>query len=169
LSRKRPWRKAVTCLQSALPLALALALAFPDKDVRSAPARSVPSVGKHKTLELIFTAAGTPSNPFDTYLLKLEVTDPGGTRFTVDGFYDGDGRGGQTGKVWKARLCPYRVGRWSWRTVAGDAADTALAGLSGQFDCVESGDRGGVVAQGRYFRLQDGDFFSRIAKSSGDS
>ncbi|MDP2899098.1 MAG: right-handed parallel beta-helix repeat-containing protein [bacterium] len=128
-------------------------------DTGSAPAQAAPSVGKHKMLELIFTAAGTPANPFDTYLLKLEVTDPAGRIFGVEGFYDGDGNGGQTGRTWKVRLCPYQTVRWTWRTVPGDAPDGGLAGLSGQFDCIESGDLGGLAAQGRYFRLQDGDFF----------
>jgi len=141
-----------------LPVAGALG-AQPDQSLRATPSQAVPSVGKHKTLELVFTAADVASDPFDTYLLKLEVTDPAGTRFTMDGFYDGDGQGGQTGKTWKARLCPDRTGRWSWRTAPGDAADIALAGLSGQFECVESGDRGGLVADGQYFRLQDGDYF----------
>jgi Domain of unknown function (DUF5060)/GH141 insertion domain/Right handed beta helix region len=124
-----------------------------------ASAQSVPRVGKHKVLELVFTAAGTPANPFDTYLLELEVTDPEGRIFMVDGFYDGDGNGGQIGRTWKVRLCPYRTGRWARRTVLGDAPDSELARRSGQFDCPDSGDLGGLVAQGKYFRLQDGDFF----------
>lgn len=125
----------------------------------SGSGQPIPEVGKHKTLELVFTAATTPANPFDTYLLKLEVTDPAGEKFSVDGFYDGDGQGGQSGQVWKARLCPYRTGTWSWKTVPGDAADSAISGLSGQFTCTESGDQGGLVAQGRHFKLQDGDHF----------
>jgi len=125
----------------------------------SGRAQAIPQVGKHKTLELVFTAAAAPANPFDTYLLKLEVTDPAGRTFTVEGFYDGDGSGGQTGKVWKARLCPYLTGTWRWKTVAGDAPDSGLSRLSGQFMCVKSGDLGGLVAQGRHFKLQDGDYF----------
>jgi len=149
----------MTCSRSVFRLTLALGLALAPGGAGAAPARSVPRVGRHKVLELVVTAAGTPANPFDTYLLKLEVTDPAGHIFAVEGFYDGDGDGGQTGRTWKARLCPYRTGRWAWRTVPGDAPDGGLAGLSGQFDCVDSGDLGGLAAQGRYFRLQDGDFF----------
>jgi hypothetical protein len=47
--------------------------------------------------------------------------------------------------------------------VTGDAAPSGLAGLSGQFDCIESGDQGGLVAEGQYFRFQDGDFFWYVA------
>ncbi len=117
------------------------------------------SVGKSKTLELVLTAVSAPANPFDSYLLKIEVTDPAGETFSVEGFYDGDGNGGQMGKIWKVRLCPYRAGTWKWKTISGDAPDSGLAGHSGQFTCVESGDLGGLVAQGRYFKLQDGDYF----------
>lgn len=125
----------------------------------SGGAQAIAQVGKHKTLELVFTAAASPTNPFDTYLLKIEVTDPARAKFNVEGFYDGDGNGGQTGKVWKARLCPYMTGTWTWRTAAGDAPDSGLSGLSGQFTCVENGDLGGLVALGRHFKLQDGDYF----------
>ena len=117
-----------------------------------------PQVGKYKTLELVFAADNTPANPFDTYLLRLELTDPSGTSFEIDGFYDGDGDGGQNGNVWKARICPYETGTWSWQTVQGDAPDAGLAGLSGEFTVVESGDLGAVVNDGTYFRMQEGPF-----------
>ncbi len=116
-------------------------------------------VGRHKMLELVFTSASVPGDPFDACLLKIEVTDPAGETFTVEGFYDGDGNGGQKGNIWKARLCPYQTGIWTWKTTTGDAPDSGLAGHSGQFTCIESGDWGGLVAQGRYFKLQDGDYF----------
>jgi len=127
--------------------------------VASGTPQTIAPAGKHKMLELVFTAASAPANPFDSYLLKLEVTDPTGETLSVEGFYDGDGKGGQTGKTWKVRLCPYVTGIWKWRTVSGDAPDSGLAGYRGQFTCVESGDQGGLVAQGRYFKLQDGDYF----------
>ena len=114
-------------------------------------------VEPYKTLELVFDqAAGTPANPFDTYLLRLEVTDPGGRTFQLDGFYDGNGQGGQSGNIWKARICPYQEGTWSWRTVTGDAADAGLAGLGGQFHVATGNDHGGITADGRYFQFQDG-------------
>lgn len=115
-------------------------------------------VGRYATLELTFTAQSTPANPFDTYLLKLEVTDPAGRIIVLDGFYDGDGNGGQNGRIWKARICPYMTGLWKWRTITGDAPDPALAGQSGQFVCTASNDLGGLVRDGHYFRFQSGDY-----------
>ena len=120
------------------------------------PAEAI-DVGKYKTHELTFKASVSPANPFDSYLLKLEVTDPAGRKFKIDGFFDGDGKGGQNGNIWKARLSPYSTGVWSWRTLPGDRADEALADLNGQFTCVESGDLGGIIADGHYFRFQEGD------------
>lgn len=117
-------------------------------------------VERHKTLELVFTAATSPSNPFATVLLKIEVTDPAGRVFTVEGFYDGDGNGGQNGRVWKARLCPYVTGTWTWRTVTGDAPDPGLADRTGSFNCLSGSDLGGIVAQGNHFKFQsDGHVF----------
>lgn len=112
-------------------------------------------VGRYKTLELVFEASKMPKNPYDAYLLKLEITDPKGEHFIIDGFFDGDGNGGQEGKIWKARICPYMPGVWSWHTVPGDERDVSLLGYSGQFECVESGDIGGIVADGQYFRYHD--------------
>jgi hypothetical protein len=137
-----------------LALAFAVALAVSGSGL-GAP---IAAVGKYKTHELIFTASARPSNPFDTYLLRLEVTDPQGRKFEIDGFYDGDGDGGQDGYVWKARLAPDSPGIWSWRTIPGDAPDKALAGLRGAFRCIESNDFGGVIAAGRHFRFQEGPY-----------
>lgn len=121
-------------------------------------------IGRYETLELVFTSTNLPPNPFDTYLLKLELTDPNGRIMTIDGFYDGDGNGGQSGRVWKARISPDEVGIWSWRTVPGDGGtvDSGLANLSGQFDVVDTGEIGGIVADGRYFRFQNGDYIYLI-------
>lgn len=110
------------------------------------------------TLELVFTASSTPANPFDTYLLKLEVTDPAGHSFVIDGFFDGDGKGGQNGKTWRARLTPDQPGTWHWRTVQGDAPDSALQNHSGVFEAAPGSNLGGVVRDGKYFRFQNGDF-----------
>lgn len=119
---------------------------------------SLVKVGKYKVHELRFTAQTSQKNPFDTYLLKVEVTDPNKNKIVIDGYFDGDGSGGQEGKIWKARICPYMTGNWSWRTVTGDAHDIGLADLKGQFICDESGDPGGLVVDGKHFRFQDGGF-----------
>lgn len=136
----------------SLIFAIAFDLLMPHL-IYSAPIK----IGKYKVLELVFAAETSSANPFDTYLLRLEITDPDGFKFQIDGFFDGDGKGGQYGKIWKVRICPYTTGIWSWRTVRGDAPDSRLKGLSGQFECVESREKGGLIADGKHFRFQDGD------------
>lgn len=116
----------------------------------------------YQTVELSFTANSVPTDPFGTYLLKLEITTPNNQTFVIDGFYDGDGNGGQTGNVWKARLAPNQPGCWRWRTVAGDngVVDSGLANQSGMLNVVASPNgttRGSVVADGRFFRYQNGE------------
>ena len=71
----------------------------------------------------------------------------------VDGFYDGDGSGGQSGNVWKIRFSPDELGIWQWTA---SSNDPGLNGQSGFFRCIESGKAGPVVSEGRYFRYADG-------------
>ncbi len=115
-------------------------------------------VGKHEILELVFRAKGEQKNPFDVYLLKLEITDPNDRKFYMDGFFDGDGNGGRYGNIWKVRICPNKTGLWSWRTIEADANNRTFIGVEGRFRCEESGDKGGITAEKRHFRFQDGDF-----------
>jgi hypothetical protein len=121
---------------------------------------SSPVVSLYDSRELVFHTSTLPANPFDTYLLRLEVTPPAGQSFAVDGFYAGEAPGNRERYIWKARLAFDQVGRWRWRTVAGDTAalDPSLIGLSGTVDVVDQGGRGGVVADGRYFRYQNGEY-----------
>lgn len=55
------------------------------------------------------------SNPFDFDEITLEAmfVSPNQDRhIPFDGFYDGDGNGGQQGNIWKIRFMPDEVGRW---------------------------------------------------------
>lgn len=120
----------------------------------AAPAMAQTVLRLHQPYELTFTAASAIVDPFDTYLLRLEVTDPTGNVRLVDGFYDGL----DDEPVWRARISPDRPGLWAWRTVDGDAPVSALTGLDGQFEVLDSDHRGGVVSDGGYFRFQHGGF-----------
>ena len=83
---------------------------------------------------------------------------PKGGGFFLDGFFDGDGNGGQIGDVWKARICPAVPGIWSWRTIPGDIPEKSLMGISGRFECIAGNDPGHLVADGKYFRFHKGDY-----------
>lgn len=54
---------------------------------------------------------GNP-NPFGIVVDGI-FTSPSGKSVTIPGFYDGDGRGGLDGNVWKVRFATGEVGKWS--------------------------------------------------------
>ena len=60
-------------------------------------------------------------NPFTDAELRLHITAPdgraGGSRFDFFGFYDGDGKGGQTGDIWKFRILLDAPGPWTVQPV----------------------------------------------------
>ncbi len=119
----------------------------------SAMSEAPPEVPKWQVYEISLTASMSPSNPFTDTRLKATVTPPHGAPFMVDGFFDGDGKGGQDGKVWKLRFSPNTIGFWQWTT---HSNDPGLNDRHGRFRCLESGDPGPVEARGRYFHRIDG-------------
>ena len=123
-----------------------------------ASASRIERVGLYEVYELTFRTSVSSKNPFETYLLKVEVTDPNGNTLTIDGFYDGNGKDGQDGNIWKARICPYKTGTWRWRTVPGDTGENNFGHEKGEFVCYHNGAKGGLIAQGKYFKYQNGPF-----------
>ncbi len=71
-------------------------------------------------------------NPFD---VRLDVTfvGPSGRRIAVPGFYDGDGKGGIDGNVWKVRFSADELGEWAYRT---RSDERRLDGRRGRFTVV---------------------------------
>ncbi|MDA1052699.1 MAG: DUF5060 domain-containing protein [Planctomycetota bacterium] len=61
-------------------------------------------------------AFGEP-NPFAEVVVGV-FTSPGGKRFIVPGVYDGDGKGGVDGNVWKVRFAADQIGPWSFRSLS---------------------------------------------------
>jgi hypothetical protein len=69
---------------------------------------------------------GNP-NPFGI-LVDVVFTSPGGKKHTFPGFYDGDGKGGPDGNLWKVRFSADETGRWSF---VSKSADKRLDGYMG--------------------------------------
>jgi hypothetical protein len=93
------------------------------------------AVPLHGTEEIVLRSSaaydgerGTP-NPFEVELIAL-VTAPSGRRYSVPGFFDGDGEGGAAGKVFKVRVYAAEAGVWTWDAESGDPG---LDASSGQF------------------------------------
>lgn len=111
----------------------------------SAAHAAVPCYG---TAEVALTSAasynassGSP-NPFDL-TFSAQVTAPSGRKYTVPGFFDGNGAGGAIGNVWKVRIYTDEVGTWRWTTTSNVSG---LSGLSGTV--AVSGKLAGVFGQG---------------------
>lgn len=68
-------------------------------------------------------------NPFDLELVA-QVVSPSGKRYSIPGFFDGDGEGGPAGRVFRIRVCPDEPGTWSW-SVSGNVP--GLSPGSGSF------------------------------------
>lgn len=73
-------------------------------------------------------AEGDP-NPFDASV-DVEFQGPHGRVFRVPGYYDGDGEGGEQGRVWQVRFAADAIGPWTFRSVR--TAD-GLEAVSGRF------------------------------------
>jgi hypothetical protein len=111
----------------------------------TAVAHAVPCYG---TAEVALTSAasynantGSP-NPFDL-VVTAQVTAPSGRRYTVPGFFDGNGAGGAIGNIFKVRIYTDEIGTWSWTTTS------AVPGLNGRSGTIAvSGKQIGAFGQG---------------------
>ncbi|MCD6498243.1 MAG: DUF5060 domain-containing protein [Deltaproteobacteria bacterium] len=99
-----------------------------------------PQVLRYDTYEVTLQASqgyngtsGSP-NPFTEVDLTATVTAPDNRTIQVEGFYDGDGAGGNNGQVFKIRIFADQPGQWSY--VTHSTADSGLDGQTGQF-CVQ--------------------------------
>jgi len=87
------------------------------------------SVEQWEVHECALTTSKQYANPWLDVSLSATFTHRRtGTMLHVPGFYDGDGKGGQKGKVWKLRFMPTSVGTWRFTTKSNDAH---LNGVSG--------------------------------------
>jgi hypothetical protein len=80
-------------------------------------------------------------NPFVDVNLEVSYTAPSGRTVDLFGFYDGDGRGGKSGNVWKLRFCPTEIGLWRYRYFWSDGTP----GGEGTFECISDGAGKGVL------------------------
>ncbi|HEY4590925.1 MAG TPA: DUF5060 domain-containing protein [Thermoanaerobaculia bacterium] len=133
--------------------------------IGSGPVAGDRVVPRHGTAEIVLTAAssydsaaGEP-DPFDLEV-TAHVVSPSGKRYAVPGFFDGDGEGGQSGRIFKVRVAAEETGVWSWTTSSGVPG---LDGLSGSFRV--EGELPGLFRQGpilvgsgspRVFRQREG-------------
>ncbi len=104
---------------------------------------------------------GPQLGPGDAPAREIELTvafrhQSGEPTIRVHGFWDGDGRGGSRGDVFKVRFLPTKPGQWEVvKTISNHAR------LRGQHEgdtllCVPSAHPGFWIADGRWYRRSDG-------------
>jgi hypothetical protein len=111
----------------------------------SAAHAAVPCYGTAEvalTSGVSYNASSGSPNPFDLTFTAL-VTAPSGRKYTVPGFFDGNGSGGAIGNVWKVRIYTDEVGTWRWTTSSTVAGLNALSG-----SVAVSGTQAGVFGNG---------------------
>jgi hypothetical protein len=57
---------------------------------------------------------GNNPNPFLDYRFFLLLTSPSGRSLKIPGYFAGNGQGGGTGNVWRAKFSPDEVGTWTY-------------------------------------------------------
>ncbi len=112
-----------------ISVAVLLLLLAPRAPAADAP---VPLYGR---FEIEVTNRRAYANPFQDVALDATFVSP--TKRTVKffGFHDGDGKGGQSGSVWKLRFMPDEAGEWSYSSSFSDGAPAA----NGAFVCAAVG------------------------------
>lgn len=128
-------------------------------------------------------------NPFLDYRLTVRFVAPGGERFDVPGFFDGNGSGVGTGDIWKVRFTPGQVGTWTFQASfrAGNQVSISLDPLAGQpvaFDGLASAfvvedvspfakgfHRQGMLKDvgAHYLRFEDGTWFLKGGTNSPEN
>jgi hypothetical protein len=124
-------RHAASARASSLDAALAAAAAEDEQEevdatqlaAELAAAPRVPRWGVHDVVlrsRTVYDGGGGRPNPFTDLSLHARLRSPSGAVRLVEGFFDGDGAGGQRGNVWRIRLQLDHPGAWRWTTVSDD-------------------------------------------------
>ncbi|MDX2507300.1 MAG: DUF5060 domain-containing protein, partial [Gammaproteobacteria bacterium] len=91
-------------------------------------AQSIPLYG---LFEKELTNSKNYNNSFSDVELLVNYTSPTGRKIRFFGFYDGDGKGGQDGTIWKFRFMPDEPGQWKYQYYWSDGSK----GDAGKFNC----------------------------------
>ena len=129
--------------------------------------RAAEEIGRGQVYEVVeLNFVGPEQGPTDTPSRDIEfhvriLHDSSDTEHIIHGFWDGDGKGGTCGDVFKIRFTPTRTGRWTLIEVHSSAGKlngqhegdyvTAIASQHPGFWMVDE-----QSAQGRWYRRSDG-------------
>nr|MBX2883791.1 DUF5060 domain-containing protein [Granulosicoccus sp.] len=128
-------------------------------------------------------------NPFLDYRLNVEFTSPSGNVYLVPGFFAGDGAGGNSGAIWRARFSADETGTWRYNAELRTGDEVAIAlqnsagsnvdleGSSGEFRIEAArADAPGFLSQGRleyvgghYLKFRDGSYWIKGGTDSPEN
>ncbi|VGO13661.1 hypothetical protein PDESU_02218 [Pontiella desulfatans] len=120
-------------------------------------------------------------NPFLDYRMQVQLTAPSGKTVQVPGYFDGDGKGGATGSVWRVKFSPDEAGKWRYTIsfrqgpnvsislVANEGKALAFDGEKGTFTVkprnpeADGFYKWGLLeyAGGHYLKFRDGSYWIR--------
>lgn len=115
----------------------------------AAAAAAADEVPLYSVFEESFTAGDSYRNPYVELRAAATLLRPDGEKWRIPLFWDGE-------RTWKMRVSPDQPGAWSY-TVR--SSDSDLDGKQGRFQCVPSGNHGGIMpmrGHPYHFQHQDG-------------
>lgn len=134
------------------------------------------------------TELSSDPNPFLDYRLQVSFTGPGGQRYSVPGFFDGDGKGGSEGDVWRVLFTPDQAGEWiyqasfrSGRNIAvdldpGAGTPVEFDGATDSFIIAPASANSGFqswgrleYANGHYLKFRDGPYWVKGGTDSPET
>ena len=86
------------------------------------------TVAKWSRFDLTLKSSVPYANPLQSIALDAVFVSPLGETNHVAGFWDGD-------KTWRVRFSPDFPGKWTYRTICSDSANTSLDNQIGEFTC----------------------------------
>jgi len=100
---------------------------------------------QYSVIELSFI--GPRQSPTDTPAREVDFWvrfrhEDGTTKHKIHGFWDGDGKGGASGEIFKVRFCPTRIGRWEIVEVHSNASELSGQRQGQQINVTESNHHG---------------------------
>ncbi|MFO7657214.1 MAG: DUF5060 domain-containing protein [Bacteroidales bacterium] len=99
------------------------------------------SVPKYKVFEKDVVNSSNYGNKFTDVALNVQYKSPSGKQYDFYGFYDGNGKGGYDGNIWKIRFMPNEVGKWEYTYSWSDGTK----GGRGIFECASEGAGKGIL------------------------
>lgn len=103
---------------------------------------NIGSFSKWQKIEIVLQGPESKSlgdnNPFSINV-DVTFTAPGGKKFKVPAFFDGDGKGGSDGSVWKVRFSADETGQWEYLS---KCSNPELNDQKGRFNVTEAPETG---------------------------